>query len=439
VSYRFVGWADGSALTDTVTTGSGPGSYTADYEPVQTTVPSPWQSTDIGSPITAGTASYAPASQTFYVDGSGADAYGANDQFHYVYQTLNGDGSIVARVRYQTASSAWAKAGVMIKQSATAGAPFVDALVAPDVSPTTPNVNGVGCDPNGCFSPLPPVTPAMGYGARMQSSVPSSQTPASYPAGFSDPDKWLKLQRTGNTFTSWLSSDGVHWTQIGVATVTMTGPVTIGLFVTAHNIGQVSTAAFDNVTVTSTTPPPPPGPLPSPWVDTDVGSPAIAGSAGYTNGVFTVNGAGTDIWGTNDQFNYVNLPATGSGTIEAQITSQTDTSASAKAGVMFKQSTTAGSPYILIAATPSGAVKVEYNFNGSLSYASYVVPNAWVKLSWTGTKFFAYLSSNGTTWTQVLSKTLAITSPATVGLFECSHNAKTLGTATFANVSYSSP
>ena len=57
----------------------------------------------------------------------------------------------------------------------------------------------------------------------------------------------------------------------------MTGPVHIGLFDTAHNIGQVSTAAFDNVQVTGSTPPPPPGPLPSPWVDTDVGSPAIAG------------------------------------------------------------------------------------------------------------------------------------------------------------------
>ncbi len=435
VSYRFLGWADGNALTETITAGSGPGTYTAEYEPVLTTVPSPWESTDVGAPITAGTAAYATGSKTFYVNGSGADAFGVNDQFHYVYQTLDGDGTIVARVRYQTNTSAWAKAGVMITQSATAGAPFVDALVTPDVSPNTPNINGVGCDADGCFSPLPPVTPAMGYGARMQYSNSGSQTPASYPAGFIDPDKWLKLQRMGNTFTSWLSSDGAHWTQIGVVTVDMSGPVTIGLFVTAHNIGEDSTAAFDNVQVTPVTPPP----LPSPWVDSDVGSPAIAGSAGYTNGIFTVNGAGTDIWGTNDQFNYVNQPATGSGTIEAQVTSETDTSSNAKAGVMFKQSTTAGSPYILIAASPSGLVKVEYDFNGSFSYSDYVVPNVWVKLSWSAGIFYASLSSNGTTWTQVLHKTLSITSPATVGLFECSHNTNALGTATFANVSYTSP
>ena len=42
--YRFAGWADGSALNDTVTAGSGPGSYTAEFDSVQGTMPSPWLS-----------------------------------------------------------------------------------------------------------------------------------------------------------------------------------------------------------------------------------------------------------------------------------------------------------------------------------------------------------------------------------------------------------
>jgi regulation of enolase protein 1 (concanavalin A-like superfamily) len=312
----------------------------------------------------------------------------------------------------------------------------VDALVSPDVSPNTPNVNGIGCDPNGCFSPLPPVTPAMGHGARMQYSGSKSETPATYPSGFTDPDKWLKLTRVGNDFTSWISSDGVNWTLMGTATVDMTGPVTIGLFDTAHNIGENSTVAFDDVSVTT---PVPPGPLPSPWVDSDVGSPAIAGSASYNNGVFTVNGNGADIWGTHDQFNYVHQAATTSGTIVAQVTSESNTSTNGKAGVMFKQSTTAGTNYMLIAVSPQGVTKVEYDFNGSYTEATYTLPDVWMKLAWEGGKFTAYLSSNGTTWTEELSKTLAITSPATVGIFECSHNASLLGTATFANVSYTSP
>jgi uncharacterized repeat protein (TIGR01451 family) len=435
--YRFAGWADGSALTDSFTAGSSPASYTANYDTVQTTMPSSWQSADVGAPITAGTADYSASDQTFYVDGSGADVYGVNDQSHYVYQTLASDGSIVARVRYQTQSSAWAKAGVMIRQSATGGSNFVDALVTPDVSPNTPNFNGVGCDANGCVSPLPPVIPATGYGVRMQYTGSHAATGPAL-AGYTSPNKWLKLTRSGSTFTSFESTDGVTWTQIGVATVSMTGPVTIGLFVTAHNIGQVSSVAFDNVQVTGAPPPPPPGPLPSPWTDTDVGSPAIAGSAGYSSGVFTVNGAGADIWGTSDQFHYAYqaLAGNGNGTLVARLTSMSNTSSNAKAGIMIKQSTTAGSTYLLISSGPAGNIKVQYGFNASTGGGTFTFPNVWMKLVSLNGQITAYVSGDGVTWTSVLSKTLAITSPATIGLFECSHNVSALGTATFDNVSF---
>jgi uncharacterized repeat protein (TIGR01451 family) len=436
--YRFAGWDDGSALTDSFTSGAAAATYTADFDAVSSTMPSGWTSAEIGAPITAGTADYAPATSSFYLDGAGADEYGANDQSHYVYQTLNGDGSIVTRVRYQTNSSPWAKAGLMIRQSTTTGAPFVDALVAPDVPATTPDINGVGCDANGCLAPLPPALPVTGYGVRMQTSGSKSST-GPVLSGYTEPNKWLKLTRSGSTFTSYESTDGVTWTQIGVQTVSMTGPVLVGLFDTGHNIGQDSTAAFDFVQVTGAITPPPPGPLPSPWVDGDVGSPALAGSAGYSNGVFTVTGAGTDIWGTSDQFNYVSQPLAGdgNGTIVARLTSLSNTSSSAKAGVMIKQSTSSGSDYVLIESGPSGTVKVQYDFNGETGSSTYTFPNAWMKLVSLNGKFNAYLSSDGITWTQVLTnKTLPITFPATIGLFECSHNASALGTATFDSVSF---
>jgi len=447
VKYRFNGWSDGSALTDPITTGSASASYTANYDQVQSTLPSGWQTTDVGSPLMAGVTDYAPASQTFYLDGSGSDVYGTKDQFRYAYQPLTGDGTIIARLRYQTNSDPWAKAGVMFKESATAGATFVDALTSPNVSATNPNINGVGCNANGCLSPLPPVTPAVGHGQRMQYTGSKSITPANSPANYRSPNEWLRLQRKGNTFTSWASTDGQTWTQIGSATVTMNASATVGLFVTSHDVGQYSTVAFDNVSVSTTAPPPPPppppppSPLPSPWLDTDIGSPALAGSASYASGtgVFTVNGAGADIYGTNDQFNYVyqNLSGTGNGTIIARVASQTNTSSNAKAGVIFKQSTTAGSPYVMIAVGPGGTVKVQSNFNSSTTVTgTYSFPNVWMKLTRAGSTFTASLSSDNVTWTQVLSKSVTLTTPGTVGIYECSHNASALGTATFDNVSF---
>jgi hypothetical protein len=190
--------------------------------------------------------------------------------------------------------------------------------------------------------------------------------------------------------------------------------------------------------VTGATPPPPPGPLPSPWTDTDVGSPAIAGSAGYSSGVFTVNGAGADIYGTNDQFHYAYQPlaGNGNGTLIARLTSMSNTSSNAKAGIMIKQSTTAGSPYLLISSGPAGNIKVQYGFNASTGGGTFTFPNVWMKLVSLNGTITAYVSGDGVTWTSVLSKALTLTSPATIGLFECSHNVSALGTATFDNVSF---
>src|SRR5262249_36964756 len=64
---------------------------------------------------------------------------------------------------------------------------------------------------------------------------------------------------------------------------------------------------------------PTPGPLPAPWVQADVGGPFLAGSGGFSSGVFTVNGSGTDIEGTSDQFHYVYQPIFGDVTIVARV------------------------------------------------------------------------------------------------------------------------
>ena len=139
----------------------------------------------------------------------------------------------------------------------------------------------------------------------------------------------------------------------------MTDPVTIGLFNCAHNASALNTATFDNVSVTAGSA------LPSPWADSDVGSPAVAGAASDANGVFTVNGSGADIWGSSDQFNYVSQPLTGDGTIVARVTSQSNTDPWAKAGIMIKQSTTSNSPYALLAVTPGNGVAFQYGYNTS--------------------------------------------------------------------------
>ena len=71
---------------------------------------------------------------------------------------------------------------------------------------------------------------------------------------WSDPDfgnvpVWVKLQRSGNTFTGSASADGINWTQISTKDIGMTGAVTAGLAVTSKKETALNTAVFDSVSI----------------------------------------------------------------------------------------------------------------------------------------------------------------------------------------------
>jgi outer membrane protein assembly factor BamB len=471
-------------------------------------MPAPWLDSDIGSPALSGSAGSTNA--VFTVNAGGADIYGTADQLHMAYEPETGDATFSARVASQANTSSWAKAGVMLRSTTDPSSPYYSVFVTPG--------NGI----------VVQFRKTQGGGTsqvKLAGAVPA----------------YLEIARAGNTFAAYTSATGSTWTPVSGSTVNFAMPATLlaGLAATSHNSKVLGTVTFDNVALSAGAPPPPndfsiaanpsavsvvagnagstaiattvvagvaetiqlaatgapagvtvalspasvtaggtstltltvgasvapgnysitvtgtapsathsasvtlavvaaPPPLPSPWVDSDIGAPALAGSATYSGGIFTVRAAGADIYGTNDQFHYVYQPTTGNGTMIARVTSVTNTSSNAKAGIMWKASAAAGSPYILIAAAPSGLVKVQYNFNGSISTSTFTYPNVWMKLVRSGNSFSAYVSADGAVWTTVLAnKSLpTITTAATVGIFECSHNVATIGVATFDNVGF---
>ena len=92
-------------------------------------LPAPWTTQDVGNPAVAGQATY--ASGIFSCRGAGADIWDASDQFRFVYQTLNGDGEIVARVDSLQNTDVWAKAGIMIREDLAGDAPNVLVATTP--------------------------------------------------------------------------------------------------------------------------------------------------------------------------------------------------------------------------------------------------------------------------------------------------------------------
>jgi ABC-type transport system involved in multi-copper enzyme maturation permease subunit len=221
------------------------------------------------------------------------------DSFSFVRQPLTGNGSITARVTalagehanlsagpVQVGSRsmvpglpAWAKAGIIIKQSTDQGSAYAAMMVT--------GSNGVRMqyDYTGDIAGMP------------------GSVSAAHP-------RWLRLTRSGDTITGYDSADARHWIQVGAVQLTgLPSTVQVGMFATSpdYTVSQNSfggnstnsgpsqaTGVFDHVSLT--------GSSPGTWTGTTVGGggPAGLNSAGgpgstpytRTGGTFTVTGSG---------------------------------------------------------------------------------------------------------------------------------------------------
>ena len=457
-------------------------------------LPAPWTDQDVGTVGAAGKASF--GSGTFTVKGSGADIWGNADAFNYVSQPLNGDGTIVARIVSLQNTNTFAKAGIMLRETAAAGARHVLLDVRPtgDIEFMTRTATG---------------------GATTFLAAATQPAPA-----------WLKLTRNGSTVSAFVSADGATFTGIGSTTVAFANAI-VGLVVTSHSAGVINTSTFDNVAVTagsspqppgvpsspspqnaatgvSTTPTltwtaagatsydvafgttnsppsvasgqsaasykpatltagvtyfwqitaqtasgqqrvrsgrsrprPPAGGVPAPWTDQDVGTVGAAGSASFGSGTFTVKGSGADIWGNADAFNYVSQPLNGDGKIVARIVSLQNTNTFAKAGIMLRETAAAGARHVLLDVRPTGDIEfMTRTATGGattfLAAATQPAP-AWLKLTRNGSTVSAFVSADGATFTGIGSTTVAFAN-AIVGLVVTSHSAGVINTSTFDNV-----
>jgi regulation of enolase protein 1 (concanavalin A-like superfamily) len=462
---------------------------------VVSTLPSSWTDSDVGATGVAGSASY--ANNVFTVNGAGAQIYGSADAFHFVYQPLSGDGSILARLVNLQGGSGYVTAGVMIRETLNSGSTNAKAAdwasyraIYFDVRSTTGGSTG---EPGSVSVSLP---------------------------------YWVKVSRSGSTFTSYTSSDGVNWAQLGSQTISMAQNVYVGLAVNSGNSTAVATATFDNVSVNSAAAPAPvisnvsattgavgsqvtisgsnfgatqggstvllngapvtintwsatsisitipagatTGPLvvsvapgmndsnavvftvtaqalPSGWLDQDIGTVGPAGSAGYSSGTFTVKGAGTQIYGNADSFHFVYQALSGDGTVVARVVSVQGGAGYAAAGVMIRETLTPGSTNAKTAdwagyrAIYFDVRTVTGGSTGEPGSVGATLPY-WVKVTRSGSTFTSYASSDGVNWTQLgTSQIISMAQNVYVGLAVTSGSTTATATATFDNVSVTQP
>lgn len=176
------------------------------------------------------------------------------------------------------------------------------------------------------------------------------------------------------------------------------------------------------------------------WGMGDVGTVALAGDATYneSTGVFTVDGAGNDIWNTADQFQFVHQPLYGDGEIIARVTSQEATNEWARAGIMIRESLAAGSRHVSLLTTPQHGVITLTRKTADAATTIYdtgsLTPPVWLKIARVGSVFTTSTSTDGVTWTTANIVTLNLSARIEAGLAVCSHNTGALSTATFDKV-----
>src|SRR5437773_2336451 len=181
-------------------------------------LPAGWSSADIGAVGAAGSASYSGG--TFTLAGAGADIWNTADAFRFAYTTLNGDGTIVARVATEQYVANWTKSGVMMRETLDPSSRHALMLVSP------------------------------GKGLAFQRRVDTAGISTSTSGFAGTAPYFVKLARAGNTITASASPDGATWTLIGTDTIAMAATIYVGLAVGSHVAGTTATATFDGVVVT---------------------------------------------------------------------------------------------------------------------------------------------------------------------------------------------
>ncbi len=175
----------------------------------------PWLGLDIGTPALTGS-TFVTGPDAFTVVGGGADIWGTADQLHLADRTLIGNGEIIARVEGLEATHAWAKAGLMMRESSTAGARNVFAGMSPDKKVFQSRTQLGGTTVSLTTSQLPP--------------------------------RWIRVTRRGDIFTAYDSADGVNWTVLGTPqNIPMPTNILAGLAVTSHDNTKLCSAQFANV------------------------------------------------------------------------------------------------------------------------------------------------------------------------------------------------
>lgn len=189
-------------------------------------------SCDVGAPLLSGSSKRVEGG--WDVVAGGADIWEKSDQFHFVYSKIEGDFDISVRVEDFKPAHLYSKAGLIIREDLDADSPHLMFLVFSDNSPRNNNL--------GAYE----MQFRSSAGANCQAIYPAVRPPQppEFPAAY--PNTWLRVQRRGDRFSAFGSTDGRDWRLYGTHTMKLSTSIYAGPALTSHNPEVTATARFRN-------------------------------------------------------------------------------------------------------------------------------------------------------------------------------------------------
>jgi len=182
-----------------------------------------WTNGDVGTSGANGSAENACGTANSNIVNVAASGFStsSSDNLHLVYQTLCGNGEIIARV-VNVSNGGWA--GITLRESLAPG--------SKKVGLKTQGMNTIRRE------------------IRSMTNAPVNILNVNRPQHL-----WLRLVRNGNNFTGYTSVNGSTWDFAFTANVTMTGCIYAGLFAESINNNVETATSFGNVSIIGGTTP----------------------------------------------------------------------------------------------------------------------------------------------------------------------------------------
>jgi regulation of enolase protein 1 (concanavalin A-like superfamily) len=156
-----------------------------------------------------------------------------NDSFEFVFKQLTGDGSVTTRLLGPDAVGDSAKIGIMMREDVNDAASKMITLHRSGGGLGGESfLRAITGEP---FSKDRKMTALSTTADGNANLFPSSQLPV-----------WLKIERRGNGFTPYASTDGAFWIPVGrTQQIPMKNEIFAGVFVSADSDGTLQSATFD--------------------------------------------------------------------------------------------------------------------------------------------------------------------------------------------------